>query len=37
MQNQNSDQTMNSLKYERRCCQKSESEKDAEMMIHEQR
>jgi len=37
VQNQNSDETMNSSKDERCCCQKSESEKDAEVMMHEQR
>jgi len=36
-QNQNSDETMSSSKCERRCHQKSESKKDAEMMMHEQR
>jgi len=36
-QNQNSDETMSSLKDERRYCQKSESEKDAEVMTYEQR
>jgi len=37
VQNQNFDETINSLKDERRCCQKSESEKDAKVMMHEQR
>jgi len=36
-QNQNSDETMNSSKDERRCHQKSESEKDVKVMMHEQK
>jgi len=36
-QNQNSDETMSSSKCEKHCHQESEVEKDAELMMHEQR
>jgi len=37
VQNRNSDETTSSLKCKKHCHQESEFEKDAELMMHEQR